>query len=55
MDGNSAGQNVTLEARFDGARLTYYDAGQNACGGYDSDGDFVRLISSSVTAVMLNW
>ncbi|KAI0807200.1 RlpA-like double-psi beta-barrel-protein domain-containing protein-containing protein [Fomes fomentarius] len=31
--------------RFDNARLTYYDAGQNACGWYDSDSDYVIALS----------
>ncbi|KZT74170.1 hypothetical protein DAEQUDRAFT_661052 [Daedalea quercina L-15889] len=37
---------TTIERRIDGARLTYYDAGQNACGGYDSDGDFVVALNA---------
>ncbi|EPT00121.1 hypothetical protein FOMPIDRAFT_1060511 [Fomitopsis schrenkii] len=44
---NSDENNGTLERRFDGARLTYYDAGQNACGGYDSDGDFVVALNAA--------
>ncbi|KAI0361902.1 hypothetical protein OH77DRAFT_1526439 [Trametes cingulata] len=37
-----------LGRRFDGARLTYYDAGQNACGSTDSDSAYVIALSSSL-------
>ena len=30
-----------IERRYDNARFTYYDAGQNACGGTDSNTDYV--------------
>ena len=29
------------EKRFDNARFTYYDAGENACGSTDSDSAYV--------------
>lgn len=44
MERNSDRKNGTLERRFDEARLTYYDAGENACGSYDSGSDFVCLL-----------
>ncbi|RPD65946.1 hypothetical protein L226DRAFT_519509 [Lentinus tigrinus ALCF2SS1-7] len=37
-----------LERRYDNARFTYYDAGENACGGYDSNRDYVIAISPSL-------
>ncbi|KAH9930960.1 RlpA-like double-psi beta-barrel-protein domain-containing protein-containing protein [Fomitopsis serialis] len=47
MERSMSLQNTTsLERRVDGARLTYYDAGQNACGGYDSDNDFVVALNA---------
>lgn len=35
----------TLSKRFDNARFTFYEAGQGACGGFNSDSDFVSLNS----------
>ncbi|KAI0374697.1 hypothetical protein BV20DRAFT_960845 [Pilatotrama ljubarskyi] len=47
-----AAQNATLgvrlDKRYDGARLTYYDAGPNACGSTDSDSAYVIALSSSL-------
>ncbi|KAI0721587.1 RlpA-like double-psi beta-barrel-protein domain-containing protein-containing protein [Cerioporus squamosus] len=37
-----------IERRYDNARFTYYDAGENACGGYDSNTDYVIAISPSL-------
>ncbi|KAI0736640.1 RlpA-like double-psi beta-barrel-protein domain-containing protein-containing protein [Fomitopsis betulina] len=47
MERNSDRKNGTLERRFDEARLTYYDAGENACGSYDSGSDFVVALNSA--------
>ncbi|RDX48326.1 hypothetical protein OH76DRAFT_667219 [Lentinus brumalis] len=42
--------NTALDAieRRDNARFTYYDAGENACGGHDSSTDYVIAISPSL-------
>ena len=35
-----------IAKRFDDARFTYYDAGQNACGSTDSNSAYVSVLSS---------
>ncbi|KAI0336341.1 hypothetical protein GY45DRAFT_390985 [Cubamyces sp. BRFM 1775] len=50
----AAAQNLTLSLtpraslgkRYDNARFTYYDAGQNACGSYDDGNAYVIALSS---------
>ncbi|KAI8998809.1 RlpA-like double-psi beta-barrel-protein domain-containing protein-containing protein [Trametes punicea] len=39
---------AALEKRYDNARLTYYDAGQNACGSTDDSNSYVIALSSSI-------
>ncbi|KAI0670562.1 RlpA-like double-psi beta-barrel-protein domain-containing protein-containing protein [Trametes maxima] len=34
--------------RYDGARFTYYDAGQNACGSVDSDSAYIIALSPAL-------
>ncbi|KAI0646879.1 RlpA-like double-psi beta-barrel-protein domain-containing protein-containing protein [Trametes meyenii] len=42
-------QNGTQPAkRYDGARFTYYDAGQNACGSVDSDSAYIIALSPAL-------
>lgn len=36
-------QHNTLEKRYENARFTYYAAGLGACGGYNTDNDFVSF------------
>lgn len=38
--------------RYDNARLTYYDAGQNACGWYDSDSDYVSTCPRKLVVIL---
>lgn len=44
---NIAPRNDThqFEKRFDNARFTFFPTGQNACGSFDHDSDFVSLLS----------
>lgn len=49
-------QNVTsraLEKRFDGARFTFYDAGQGACGKVNSNADFVGVLFFAFKKILL--
>lgn len=39
---------IALKRRDGGARLTYYDAGGNACGSYDSNTDYVSDRPSTI-------
>ena len=32
-----------FEKRFDGTRFTYFEVGENACGSFDHDNDFVSV------------
>ncbi|KAI0708998.1 RlpA-like double-psi beta-barrel-protein domain-containing protein-containing protein [Earliella scabrosa] len=36
---------IVMDKRYDDARFTYYDAGENACGGWDSNTDYVIALS----------
>ncbi|KAI0747938.1 hypothetical protein C8Q80DRAFT_1120548 [Daedaleopsis nitida] len=41
LDGHLPKGVVPLDKRYDNARFTYYDVGQNACGSYDSESDYL--------------
>lgn len=38
---NFLSSNHTLSKRIDNARFSFYEAGQGACGGFNTDSDFV--------------
>ena len=44
---------IVMDKRYDGARFTYYDAGENACGGRDSNTDYVSSALSAASTVVL--
>lgn len=48
--------NTALDAieRRDNARFTYYDAGENACGGHDSSTDYVSAAADIVSRSGVN-
>ena len=39
---------------YTNARFTFYDAGQNACGSWDSNSDHVRVFDCSIFASMID-
>ena len=48
---NLTERDVHLQKRFDNARFTYFEVGQNACGSYDHDSDFVSTVDVVCLAI----